>query len=69
MVHCDKEELDKELLRELRLEEMVKRVLCMLDTAKRALNEESVELAVSVFGKDNLLDEIQQCVDYLFGGT
>ena len=30
----------------------------MLDTAKRALNEESVELAVSVFGKDNLLDEI-----------
>ena len=58
VVHCDKEELDKELLRELRLEEMVKRVLCMLDTAKRALNEESVELAVSVFGKDNLLDEI-----------
>lgn len=58
VVHCDKEELDKELLRELRLEEMVKQVLCMLDTAKRALNEESIELAVSVFGKDNLLDEI-----------
>ena len=30
----------------------------MSDTAQRALNEESVELAVSVFGKDNLLDEI-----------
>lgn len=58
VVHCDKEELDKELLRELRLEEMVRQVLSMSDTAQRALNEESVELAVSVFGKDNLLDEI-----------
>lgn len=58
VVHCDQDKLDKELLHELRLEEMVNQVLDMFDTAKRALNEESVELAVSVFGKDNLLDEI-----------
>ena len=30
----------------------------MLELAKRALNEESLELATSVFAKDNLLDEI-----------
>ncbi len=58
VVHCDKEELDEDLLYELRLKEMVDQVLYMCDTAKKALNEESVELALSVFGKDNLLDEI-----------
>ena len=30
----------------------------MLELAKRALNEESIELAAGVFAKDNLLDEI-----------
>ena len=39
-------------------EEMQKQVLSMLEVAKRALNEESLELATSVFAKDNLLDEI-----------
>ena len=31
---------------------------CMLELAKKALQEESQELATSVFAKDNLLDEI-----------
>ena len=39
-------------------EELLKQVLSMLEVAKRALNEESLELATSVFAKDNLLDEI-----------
>ena len=46
------------MLKRLRLEEMQRQVLSMLEVAKRALNEESLELATSVFAKDNLLDEI-----------
>lgn len=37
---------------------MIEQVLSMLELAKRALQEESQELATSVFAKDNLLDEI-----------
>ena len=33
-------------------------VLAMLELAKRALNEENIEMATVVFGKDNLLDDI-----------
>ena len=33
-------------------------VLSMLELAKRALNEENIEMATAVFGKDNLLDDI-----------
>lgn len=50
--------LDAELLKLLRLEEMQAEVLSMLELAKRALNEESIELATAVFAKDNLVDEI-----------
>lgn len=50
--------LDSELLKRLRLEEMVAEVLSMLEVTKRALSEESMELATSVFTKDNLVDEI-----------
>lgn len=50
--------LDAELLHELRLEVMLKQVLSMLEITKNALNEENIELATSVFSKDNLLDEI-----------
>lgn len=49
---------DAELLKRLRLEEMLGEVLAMLELAKRAMNEESIELATAVFAKDNLLDEI-----------
>ena len=40
------------------LGEMHAEVLSMLELAKRALHEESIEMATTVFGKDNLLDEI-----------
>jgi len=50
--------LDSELLKRLRLGEMVTEVLSMLEVTKRALSEESMELATSVFTKDNLVDEI-----------
>ena len=58
VVKSEEPVLDEELLKRLRLEEMQKQVLSMLEVAKRALNEESLELATSVFAKDNLLDEI-----------
>lgn len=70
VINCDEPALDSELLKRLRLEEMHTEVLSMLEIAKRALNEESLELATSVFAKDNLLDDINGSVssvlaDYL----
>lgn len=58
VLKCEEPVLDAELLKRLRLEEMLGEVLSMLELAKRALNEESIELATTVFSKDNLLDEI-----------
>ena len=46
--------LDAELLNRLRLAEMQAEVLSMLELAKRALNEESIELAAGVFAKDKI---------------
>ncbi|NDW11379.1 phosphate transport system regulatory protein PhoU [Bacteroides sp. 214] len=50
--------IDSKLIKRLRLEEMQVEVLSMLEDTKRALNDESMELATSVFAKDNILDEI-----------
>lgn len=58
VLKCEEPALDPELLKRLRLEEMQEELLSMLEIAKRALNEESIELATAVFAKDNLLDEI-----------
>lgn len=58
VIKCDEPALDADLLKKLRLEEMFREVLCMLETAKKALHDESIELATSVFAKDNLVDEI-----------
>ncbi|MBP6064597.1 phosphate signaling complex protein PhoU [Bacteroides sp.] len=58
VLRCEEPILEAELLKRLRLEEMNKQVLSMLELAKRALNEESIELATAVFAKDNLLDDI-----------
>ncbi len=58
VIKCEDPALDAELLKRLRLEEMLAEVLSMLEITKRALNEESLELATSVFAKDNILDEI-----------
>lgn len=50
--------LEQELLKKLRLQEMLTGVLSMLDCTQRALNDENIELATSVFAKDSLVDEI-----------
>ena len=57
-IHCKEPALDGELVQKLRLGEMIAEVLSMLELAKKALQDESLELATSVFAKDNLLDEI-----------
>ena len=57
VLNCKEPVLDPELLKRLRLEEMQGQVLAMLELAKKALQEESQDLATSVFAKDNLLDE------------
>lgn len=58
VTRCKEPVMDAELLGRLRLAEMLAEVLSMLELAKRALNEESIDLATSVFAKDNLLDDI-----------
>ena len=57
-LNCHEPALDTELVKQLRLEEMIAQVLSMLELAKQALQEESQELATAVFAKDNMLDEI-----------
>lgn len=54
----DEPVLDGDLLEKLRLEEMLTDVLSMLEITKRALNDESMEEASTVFVKDNKVDEI-----------
>ena len=53
-INCKEPVLDNELVKGLRLEEMINQVLSMLELAKKALQE----MATAVFAKDNLLDEI-----------
>ncbi|WP_321479537.1 phosphate signaling complex protein PhoU [uncultured Bacteroides sp.] len=70
VLNCDEPALDADLLKKLQLGEMHSEVLSMLELTKRALDEENLELATSVFSKDNLLDEINANVspilaDYL----
>lgn len=50
--------LDSALIDKLRLNEMIGQVLSMLELAKKAFEEENIDLATAVFAKDNLLDEI-----------
>ncbi len=57
-INCKEPVLDGDLVKKLRLEEMVSEVLSMLELAKNALKEENQELATAVFAKDNLVDEI-----------
>lgn len=53
VVRSEETVLDSELLHSLRIEEMLKQVLGMLEMTKNALNEENLELALNVFSKDN----------------
>lgn len=68
VIDSDEPVLDSGLLKRLRLEEMVAEVLSMLEVSKRALNEESMELAATVFAKDNLVDEINAQVTNVLSG-
>lgn len=68
VLKCKEPALDPELLKQLRLEEMLSEVLSMLELAKRALGDESIDLATSVFGKDNLLDEINADATSILAG-
>ncbi|NDV60695.1 phosphate signaling complex protein PhoU [Bacteroides sp. 519] len=58
----DEPVLDADLLKNLRLGEMLTEVLSMLEITKRALNNESIEEASVVFAKDNVVDEINAAV-------
>ncbi len=58
VIRCEEPAWDVELLKQLRLQEMHAEALSMLETAKRALYEENIDLATQVFSKDALVDEI-----------
>lgn len=56
-LNCHEPALDTELVKQLRLEEMIAQVLSCSNRQNRR-QEESQELATAVFAKDNMLDEI-----------
>lgn len=58
VLNCRMPAIDPELVVKLRLDEMVTEALSMLELSKKALDEESPELATSILEKDKLLDEI-----------
>ena len=58
VIRCKDSKIDKQLFDALRLEEMFDHAIFMVETAKRALAEENISLAKSIFNEDNLLDEI-----------
>lgn len=58
VMNCDNNLVDQSLIEKLRLKEMLNEVLDMMTLAQEALNAENIELAMSVFSKDNLVDEI-----------
>ena len=54
--------IDPELVQSLRLKEMFAQVLEMLRIVQQSMDEENIEMATSVFAKDNVLDEINASV-------
>src|SRR5574344_3035048 len=58
VLRTDNNSVNTELFEELRLHEMVERVLLMLEISKKAFNEENIDDAMSLISKDNLVDEI-----------
>ena len=58
IIKCGASVVDDKLMKEIRFEEMFTEVLEMLDLAKHALLEEKIDIATSIFPKDNVLDEI-----------
>lgn len=57
-VENERNPLDAALIEKLRLKEMFDQCLMMLKIAQKALEDENIEIATSVFAKDNLLDEV-----------
>ena len=58
VIRRNRETIERPLLEALRLDEMFEHVLFIVETAKRAMKEENIELANVVLEEDNLLDEI-----------
>ena len=58
VVKTDDMVLEKEVLKSVRLKEMVDAVISMLDCTQQALIDEDLDKATSVFVKDGLVDEI-----------
>src|SRR5574344_2938445 len=58
VLRTDNNSVNTELFEELRLHEMVERVLLMLEISKKSFNEENIDDAMSLISKDNLVDEI-----------
>ena len=60
-LNCHEPALDTELVKQLRLEEMIAQVLSMLELAKQALQEESQELATAVFAQGKMPKICHSC--------
>lgn len=56
----ENEPLDPVLIKETRVEEMLKELLEMISLAKQSFENESSEIASRIFLKDNLIDEINR---------
>lgn len=52
------EPIDPQLIKETRVEEMLKELLSMIALSKEAFEKESSQIASGIFMKDNLVDEI-----------
>ena len=52
------EQIDPQLVKETRVEEMLSELLSMISLTKEAFEKESSEIASRIFLKDNLIDEI-----------
>lgn len=66
VVRSEETVLDSDLLRDLRMEEMQRQVLAMLEATKYALDREDLQQALDVFAGDNLLDDINAAAPAVF---
>ncbi len=67
-VNSYKEPLDADLIKQLRLSEMIEEVKSMMMKTQEAFSNENTMLASSIFAQDNFIDEINnESVDILAG--
>lgn len=62
VIKANEKDLDSELLKKLRFEEMSEQVLKMFEISKEALEKNDIQLANSIFAMDDLVDEINSNV-------